>query len=394
MRGEGMKRSNRIWRKVILCALAKCALSPLKLLPVKRNRVLFTSYLEKQYSCSPRYISEQLEMAYGKRLEIMWAFREPEKFAYLKQRGIRVLDAKSLEFFICALTSRVIVTNTYLKPSLPRRKGTFYLRTWHGGGAYKRVGSEVKVPLSERIFNSMRQKGADLYLSSSRAFTQMTLRGAFGYEGEVLECGLPRNDMLLARTDASHIREKLGLSEGDRLVLYAPTYRDDAKVHETQPDYARVTKALSRRFGGSWRVGFRSHHVTMYKNLDSVSRGAVNLTDYPDMQELLLASDALITDYSSSIWDYSLTGKPGFLYCPDLDEYRAERDFFTDISTWPFPLSQNTDELVNNIERFSESENLMRTRAHLEALGSCESGEAARITAEKIAEICLTEEKK
>ncbi|MBQ4227271.1 MAG: CDP-glycerol glycerophosphotransferase family protein, partial [Clostridia bacterium] len=297
---------------------ARALLRPLALLPIRKNRVLFLSFRGKQYSCNPKYVSEALQTISGGCLEIVWAFHEPQKFKFLEREGIRVLSDRSLRFLLCALTARVVCTNTYYKPFLPRRRGQFYLRTWHGGGAYKRV-DYPKGLMGHYI--RMQQEGADLYLSSSRAFTQMTLREAFGYQGEVLECGMPRNDLLVTgawRSAAKRVREQLSLNEA-RLALYAPTWREEGSA--AQPDVERLRSALSARFGDTWVIAFRGHHAA-----SGAQRADVDLTAYPDMQELLCAADVLITDYSSSIWDMSLTGKPAFLYCRDLASYTRERD--------------------------------------------------------------------
>ena len=191
-----MKNAKTLAR-IALSALIRVLLLPLCLLPIRKNRVLFVSYRGKQYSCSPRAISEALEKMSGGEIEIGWAFHRPQDFETLTARGIRVLDDRSFAFVVYALTARVICTNAYYKPFLPRRRGQFFLRTWHGGGAYKRVGRAEKLPAPHRFYIRMQQQGASLYTSSSEAFTRMTLREAFDYRGEVLETGLPRNDVLL-----------------------------------------------------------------------------------------------------------------------------------------------------------------------------------------------------
>ncbi len=380
------KRTFRIFRRTLTSALLRLFLQPFKLLPVKKNRVLFSSYLEKQYSCNPRYISEELERLYPGKLELCWAFRHPERFAYLEKKGIRVLGTKTLKFTYCALTARVVVANSYFKPSLPRRKKQFYLYTWHGGGAYKKVGSFVEMPFIEKLQTRMREGRADLYLSSSRAFTRLTIRQSFGYRGEVLEKGMPRNDLLISPDEERRreIRKNAGVPEGKKLCLYAPTYRKDTRVHAQGLDYRRTLAALSGRFGGEWVMGYRSHHVTMFKDNAALEKDALSLTDYPDMQELLLICDALVTDYSSSIWDAAVGGKKVFLFAPDLNEYKSERDFYTDIRTWPFPLAENMDELTDRIADFDEERYAEDVRRHLRELGSCETGRAAYWAARRI----------
>ncbi|MBR4236525.1 MAG: CDP-glycerol glycerophosphotransferase family protein [Clostridia bacterium] len=386
-----MKKTLLSLRRLVCTLIIKALLQPFRALKIKKNRVLFSSFLEKQYSCNPKYISRELKRLYGDKLEICWAFRYPEKFSFLAREGIRVLDARSLKFVLYALSARVVVTNTYYKPTLPRRKQQFYLRTWHGGGAYKRVGRYEDMPPLDRIITRLRQSGADLYLSSSRAFTKLTLRDSFGFSGEVLEKGMPRNDLLINPPDEEEImriRREIGLKDGESLCLYAPTYRRDARVHEQKPDYEQTCAALSARFGGKWVTGYRSHHVTMYLDKKSLSQGALDLSAYPDMQELLLVCGALITDYSSSIWDAGLAGKRVFLYCPDLNEYLSERDFYTDIHSWPFPLALNMQELKENISAFNEEKYAEKLKKHYTELGSFETGRAAYFAAKRIGKEC------
>ena len=110
-----------------------------------------------------------------------------------------------------------------------------------------------------------------------------------------------------------------------------------------------------------------------------------NDTDYPDMQDLLKCADVLLTDYSSCMWDFSLMHKPCFLYARDISEYRGERDFYTPIEDWPFPLASNNDELAQVIADFDEDAYHAAVDRHHEELGSTESGTAARQCAERIA---------
>lgn len=360
--------------------LLRLALKPACLLPVKRNRVLFLSYRGKQYSCNPRAVSEALSAANNGKIEIVWAFHSPAKFRYLEKQGIRVIGDRGLSFLLTALTARVVCTNTYYKPYLPRRKEQFYLRTWHGGGAYKRVDYPRGLM---GAYIRMQQEGASLYLSSSRAFTDMTLRGSFGYKGEVIEAGMPRNDALIDgswQEKASGVRRELGL-ENRKIALYAPTFRDSAQEIKA-PDAERLRRALETRFGGAFTLLYRGHHVGNCLRFQCDK----DVSDYEDMQPLLMAADVLITDYSSSIWDMSLTGKPAFLYCPDLKEY--ERGFYTDIRSLPFPLCEDDAGLERNILNFDENAYAENVRRHHEALGICESGQAARLAAERILREC------
>ncbi|MBQ3080237.1 MAG: CDP-glycerol glycerophosphotransferase family protein [Clostridia bacterium] len=377
---------------LIFCRLSRILLRAMYIYPIRQNRVLFVSFRGKQYSCNPRAVSEALKGLAGDALEIVWAFHEPEKFSFLRDQGISVIGDRSFDFIKTALTAKVVCTNTYYKPFLPRRKGQFFIQTWHGGGAYKRVGKLEKMPPLRRKFIALQQDQVNLYLSSSKAFTRLTVREAFGYTGEVYEHGMPRNDCLMKPAPDSIIKkvhDQLSLPPDTSIALYAPTFRPDDRAYAYGLDFDGVKHALEKRFGGKWEVAFRGHHV-----VTGTSGASIDATDYMDMQELLLASGALITDYSSSIWDMSLAKKPVFLYATDLQEYTFERDFFTDIHTWPFPLSENNDELTENILNFDEDKYLKDIARHHEELEISESGRASEYTAKRILRECRTEEKK
>ena len=369
--------------RIIESLLIRLLLQPLKLLPVKKNRVLFTAFMEKQYACNPKYISRELKRRYGDKVEILWSFRHPERFPDLeKEEGVKVIGSSNFRYYVYALTSRVIVTNTLFKPTLPRRRGTLIINTWHGGGSYKKI--------QQKFFDKIRRAGIKLYMSSSRAFTNETIRGSLNFKGEVMEVGMPRNDILLnppSQEKIDEIRAKIGLKPGQKLCLYAPTWQKDWVVHYNMPDYEQTVKALSERFGGEWVMGYRSHHVTMYLDQTKAAEGALDLTLYPDMQELLLVCGCLITDYSSCIWDASLTFTPTFLYCTDLKEYLKKYEFYSDIHTWPYPLAENMDELKANIAAFDQAAYEAACRAHHEKLGSCETGHATEAVCDRIAEV-------
>ena len=386
-----MNENLSLIRKLICAHGIRLMLLPMRLLLIRRNRVLFESFRGRQYSCNPRYISEELKRLAGDRVEIAWNLSNTSDFPELAEAGVRVLRPQTWEFYKYALTARVVCVNTYYRPSLPRRRGQFFLRTWHGGGAYKRVGKYEKMPALQRRYIAMQQEGADLYLSSSRAFTEMTLRDSFGYKGEILETGMPRNDILVNGADEKtvlEVRSALGLQDGERFVLYAPTYRDDMRARSFALNHEALVKALTDRFGGTWRCAYRSHHVTMFLEKGENTSGVIDATHYPDMQKLLLAADVLVTDYSSSMWDMSLTFKPVFLYCPDLGDYTAGRDFFTDIHSWPFPLAEDNDALAENIKAFDENTYRARVQAHHDELGSYETGHAAHDAAVRIMKAC------
>lgn len=364
---------------------ARCLKQLLKILAIghfHKNRIVFFSYHGKQYSCNPRYISEYISARHLP-FEIVWGFEHPEEYLYLKKQGIILTKYLSLPFLKLCLTSRYIITNAEIPSWLPVTRRQTLINTWHGGGAYKRVGNAYKKETAEKQKRAeLSRKTPCIYLSSSRAFTQMTLRQSFRHTGKILEIGMPRNDILVSqdKPELYHkIREHYSIPDDDKILLYAPTYRNDKKASDYSLDYETIRQTLTERFGGKWHILLRMHYFVM-EQLPKTST-YIDASLYPDMQELLYASNILVTDYSSSIWDFALTGKPCFLYAADLDKYDLKRGFYTDIHTWPYPLAENVDELIRNIKSFDSKQYAQKIEKHLLDLGSFEKGNATRTVA-------------
>ena len=362
------------------------ALQMFRVLPLQ-DRVNFIAFSGRQYSDSPRRISELLLREHPE-IQQVWAFNEPEKFRFLEEKGIKVVKYKSLEYLYYVMTSRVYVDNAEFWSALKFRPGQMVLETWHGGGAYKRVGGH-RIDVNEREQQHAVEKmnKITLFLSSSRAFTKFVIREAYQYHGEVLECGLPRNDDLLNPDPAvpARVRQALDIPGNAKVLLYAPTFRNSHSLDLYDVDLSRLKAALETRFGGEWVIVLRMHYYLADKAMASSAPYLRNATDYPDMQDLLQCADVLLTDYSSCMWDFSLMGKPCFLYARDIAEYRGERDFYTPIDSWPFPLAADNDALVQVISEFDENVYRADTARHHAELGSTESGTAAKQCVERIA---------
>ena len=361
------------------------ALQLLRVLPLQ-DRVNFIAFSGRQYSDSPRRISELLLREHPE-IQQVWAFNEPEKFRFLEEKGIKVVKYKSLEYLYYVMTSRVYVDNAEFWSALKFRPGQMVLETWHGGGAYKRVGGH-RIDVNEREQQHAVEKmnKITLFLSSSRAFTKFVIRDAYQYHGEVLECGLPRNDDLLNPDPAvpARVRQALDIPGNAKVLLYAPTFRNSHSLDLYDVDFARLKAALEARFGGEWIIVLRMHYYLADKAMASSAPYLRNATDYPDMQDLLQCADVLLTDYSSCMWDFSLMEKPCFLYARDIAEYRGERDFYTPIDSWPFPLAADNDALVQVISEFDENAYRADTARHHAELGSTESGTAAKQCVKRI----------
>jgi len=379
----------RYAKKLVIRAL----LTPLRLLPVKENRVFLINNLSHKYGGNPKYVAEYLMEHYGDRLEIVVSVKHPEDYGCLRQRGFKVVRFNSWQYFINAMTSRVFVTNSGGYSYLPMRKKQYVINTWHGGGAYKKSGTDMYN--NTKIFRAdlklqSRQTGA--FLSTCRRFTQEFTRAMILPEEVFWNIGMPRNDMLIHpdETLRRQVRERIGLKEDEKLILFAPTYRKvddnyfrDSVAIQYGVDSARVVKAMEQRFGGKWRFAVR-YHPNVVNRQDMLDESVTDLTDYEDMQELLLAADAMINDFSSSMWDFMLTGKPSFLFAQDLEHYVATTEVYVPVSQWPYPKAVSNDQLEENILKFDEEKYAADCRLHYQALGGCETGEATRLVCQRI----------
>ena len=207
-----------------------------------------------------------------------------------------------------------------------------------------------------------------------------------------LPIGMPRNDLFFhadkVEQASEAVRKCYGISKEIGIVLYAPTFRDNGMKLDL--DVAELLASLEKRFHKKFILFVRSHPHVAQDIFQGAPQGksAVDVSGYADMQELLAAADVLITDYSSSIWDFSFTGRPCFIYANDLSSYKKERNFYTPIEEWPFPLAENNNELQRNILRFDETDYRQKVEAHQEALGSYENGHAAECLCELIESLC------
>lgn len=372
--------------------ILKCLLKVFYFCPVKRNRIVFFSYYGKGYSCNPKALTEYLLAHYAEELDIWWQFLVPENYEELRAKGIRLARYNSLHGIRNLMTAKVVVSNVDYPIYMPFRKSQYLVNTWHGGGAYKKVGLDMKSVSSCRLkTEALSKQIIDLYISSSQLFTKLVIRGAFRYDGEVLECGMPRNDMLLGDTRSAYreIRQKFHLPAEQKIVLYAPTFRDDWTIQDYGIDFAGMCEALAKRFGGQWVCFFRAHS-NLYSQFEKIrlDNAVLNVSEYGEMQELLGAADVLITDYSSSMWDFSLMKKPCFIYAPDKASYRQERDFYVPMEQWPFPVAEDNHGLIENILSFNEANYVQMVDQHHKELGNRESGEASRIVADRILKEC------
>ena len=288
-----------------------------------RDAVLYSSFDGRQYSDSPRAVHEELARR-EPGLDHLWVVRDQQATV---PPGVRAVTLHSAEWHEALARSRWIVTNTHLPKWFERSEGQFVVQTWHGT-PLKRIGRDLEgTPHADAAYMaSMPRRSAQWnVLVSPNTFSTPVLRRAFAYTGDVLECGYPRNDLLYAPDRdkvAAAVRQSLDVPEDRRVVLYAPTWREDRPRSggryglDLQLDLAEVRRAL----GDDHLLLVRRHYLVG----GSVPEGDTvrDVSRHPDVTELMLISDALVTDYSSLMFDFAQTGRPMLFHTYDLEHYR------------------------------------------------------------------------
>jgi CDP-glycerol glycerophosphotransferase len=314
------------------------------------RRVFYNSF-NGQFSDSPRAIYEEL-VRRDDDLQHTW-IGGGDGFP----RGVAMVAPYSLGYLRAAARAGYVVSNRQLPNNYRKRRGTTYLQTWHGT-PLKRIGFDNdRWKENPRGLDHMARDFAKWdFLVSQNPFSTEIFRRAFRFDGEILETGYPRNDALNspeAATTRARVREELGIEDGMRAILYAPTWRDNVVDERGALEFslALEVERLEAALGTDHRLLLRLHYLLSSRAVAGLGAFARNVSDYPDIRDLYLAADVLITDYSSAMFDFAVTGKPIVFFPYDLDEYRdSVRGFYFDLEAEaPGPVCRTTQGVIDAI---------------------------------------------
>lgn len=355
--------------------------------PIQKNKVVFWTS-SNSFTCNPKYIALKLiELSKGD-LDIVWVSTRKILHEDGVENKIRFIDnvkdaVKELS------TARVIVANErmnfWMHRKFEKRVGQFIINTWHGSLGIKKTGEDRgDVPPDALERAEIDSSAVDYITSNGDYSTDLYTRIFFGH-GRIVETGLPRNDVFFEKV-TNKVHRYLGIPDDFHFVLYAPTWRESGDIDWYDIDPESVIDSLEKRFGGRWLFLSRTHH--MMRSRASVIIKGIDVSGYPDIQELMVESDALITDYSSCIYDFVLSKKPGFIYATDRREYENGRGLYYALSETPFPVSENSDSLAESILNFDDVEYQKKVSAFLAGKGCREDGYASERMAKLIID-CL-----
>ena len=262
---------------------------------------------------------------------MVWAFQNPNDFDLPRGKSIKT---DSLRYFIISLKARVWVTNSTVERGLNfKGKNTYYFNTWHGT-PIKKMGKDISINSSS--FSGKFKWKVDLMTAQSKYEADIFSR-VFNIDREkFLICGLPRNDNLanVSEETKRSVMMKLGLPLDKKVILYAPTFREyerDEKLNcviAPPIDFVKWKKII----GSEYVILFRAHYeVSKVLNIKIDNGFIYNMSEYPVLNDLMIASDMLISDYSSIYFDYSILDKPMICYTYDYENYMDKRGLYFDI---------------------------------------------------------------
>ena len=352
--------------------------------PVDPRKVLFVTS-SWTCTCNPKYIARELAQRRPD-VDIVWLLSDAAWRAYGgKPETGRAVRRWTGAAYRELATAKVVVENSHFfvtRGNPAKRPGQFVMNTWHGSLGIKRLDAGKSATDGTGRANAAI---VDALLANSdfddTVFAACPLAAAPRFR-----TGHPRNDVFFTSEDERQkIRRRvftsLGVPEDTRLAIFAPTFRDAALAEGSNAYAFRAWKdALERRFGGTWTIAMRLHPLdakALAEGLISFPAGVLDATGYDDMQELLIAADAGITDYSSWIYDYLLGGKPGFLFAPDKSAYDDMHGFYYPLESTPFPVAETNEALCRAIESFDAEKYAADSAAFLAGKGCMEDGKAS-----------------
>lgn len=355
--------------------------------PVK-NKIVISMNDGKGYVGNGKYIAKGLLKA-NDNVEIVWLVNNRANLESMP-KSIKTVKHHSIRAAYELASSKIWIDNTrkYFYP--PKKKSQTYIQTWHASMGLKYLEADAQV-LDFAYVNHGKADGKQCdYMLAGSKFRKDLYERAFWFSGQVLESGTPRSDILFAGDEMIKDKVKKHYAiEDKKILLYTPTFRDKDDLNVYALDHEQVLETLKERFEGDWVVLVRLHpKVSQSASSITYKDSCINATDYEDIQELLVAADVLITDYSSTMFDMMLADKMCFLYCYDFEDYTSsERQLYFKISELPFVVSKTNLELVEHIKAFEEGTYKEDLKRFKDKIGNYESGQATDSVVEKIQEL-------
>lgn len=357
---------------------------------VQKNRIVFSNFFGRGFGDNPKYIALEIQRQHLP-FDLYWIVNPGEEKSL--PTGIKPVRVHSLKSFYIFSTSRVIIYNA--KGPLPykKRANQYYIQTWHGSLIMKYVEAEVMDKISPSYAKDSQHDSeiTDVFLTASDDDSNV-VKKSFWYNHEIMKSGSPRSDIFFHTTKEQilKIRKNLDIDDNYKILLYAPTFRDDKSTKGYGVDIDKVLKALEKNTGESWIALIRMHPAAVkFANNFHYGKNVINVSTYPDPQDLSIICNAMLTDYSSIMLDAFLQMKPVFLFTCDYDDYIAKNRPMHEIyHQLPCKRNNNMKELVDTIKAFDKNHYLEGLKYFMDKIFvSYDDGHASERVVERIKKV-------
>lgn len=329
-----------------------------KCAPMHKRAILFSNFDGKGFGCNPKYIAMYIH-EHHLPFEMFWRVKDKEIAKTLPDYVKPIINGTAKDFVYTRL-AHFYIHNSRVFIADNRKKGQYNIQTWHAIFGYKHAehAAEDELPVSYIQLAKQHSMKTDMFIAASN-WHEYDYRMNFWYDGEIMESGYPRDDIYFSedKTLKHSIKERLGISDETKVLIYAPTFRDSGDVTIYHIPIEQIVNSLQQRTREKWAVIVRLHPnvPVKVKNMFSYNDHVIEATTYPDPQELFYVSDLMITDYSSTSFDFLIQKKPVILYAPDYGKknLRSLNPLFKDI---PYSHCYDVNGLLQVIESFDENE--------------------------------------
>lgn len=385
-------------------------------IPIENNKIIFLTF-RNDYDCNAKWICEEIlrrKLPY----QLVWVIRKGTKTGpdYFPKE-LKLVRKESYEYYKELSSAKIIIDNgiSMIHSRYKKKKNQILIETWHGSLGIKKFSKDT-VNDKEWVKKALKEGKATDYIISNSDFEDEIYREDYWKKTPIWKLGHARNDILFNENKEYKkvIKEKLfqkyviaddnkksddnfkKLDDNCKICLYAPTFREKLNVSSYELDYNMLRNSLKEKFGGDWIIFVRFHFRMIKKMKNSLDElPVVDVSSYPDIQEILLCTDVGVTDYSSWICDFMLTKRPGFLIAKDLASYQEEeRDFAYPLSELPFPLAYSDKGLRENILNFKMENFIEDCNRFLKNKGCVDNGTASKKIVNRINKIIIQEERK
>ena len=346
---------------------------------INEKKIVFVSYYGAGYGDNPKAIADYI-IENNLNFELVWLLDTNKNDGLDMPKEVKKVKYGSIRSLYELSTAKVWVDNCRKQYFPKKKKGQIYIQTWHGSLALKKIEADApSLPIQYVNMAKNDSSVIDVILSGCE-FKTNVYKNSFWYSGEVLNIGTPRADVFFNEEKILQNKKKVldfyNLEDDVKILMYAPTFRQSHNLDIYKLDYSKLERVLVHKFGGKWKIIVRLHpNIAHLADELQLPNTVLNVTSYKDMQELLCASDIVVTDYSGLMFDFYIMNRPLFLFCTDLEEYTSkDRELYFDFKELPFDLAKSNGELCDRIKEFDYQKYFSDVNLFKKNIGFCEAG--------------------